>query len=244
MSAYDNDRHPDTLDVEARIRDAYRQLTTGPEPDRAAGRLGQPHRLGPIVPLADVRAALPDVPRETFDAALTRLADHSDVHVAPSGRIAHRDMADADRDAALWLGAQDNHTIHIDDTRTTDGIVARLHMRDRDQATSMVAALDDPEVDSVAQAIGVDIFHGAPEVTRQRLIDQSVANHDAWLADAEQGAEDGALLYRADTDPEWVAGWTDDDRQRAREAAERLLNRADREESWAYVRERAARWAE
>jgi hypothetical protein len=48
MSAYANDRHPDTLDVEAQIRDAYRQLATGPE--RAAGRLGQLHRLGSIVP--------------------------------------------------------------------------------------------------------------------------------------------------------------------------------------------------
>jgi hypothetical protein len=238
-SAYANNPHPDTLDIEAQIRDAYRQLATGPEPDRAAGRLD---RLGPIVPLADLRAALPDVPRDTLDTALTRLADHSDVHVIPSGRIAHTHMAQEDRDAALWLGGQHNHTIHIDDTRTTDGIVARLHMRERDQASSMVAALEDREVDSVARAMGVHVVHGAPEVTRQRLIDASVANHDAWLADARQGAEDGALLYRADTDPDWVAGWTDGDRQRAREAGRRLLERANNDESWAYVRERAARW--
>ena len=92
--------------------------------------------------------------------------------------------------------------------------------------------------------MGVDVFPGEPEVTRQRLIDTSVANLDAWLADAKHGAEDGTLLYRADTDPEWVAGWSDDDRQRAREAAARLLERADRDQSWAYVRDRAARWAE
>jgi hypothetical protein len=182
------------------------------------------------------------VPRETFDTALARLADHCDVHVIPSGRIAHTNMTDADRDAALWLGNQHNHTIHIDDARTTDGIVARLRMRDRAHAASMVAALDDREVESVARAMGVDIFHGEPEVTRQRLIDQSVANHDGWLADAEHGAEDGTLLYRADTDPEWVAGWTADDRPRAREAAERLLERANRDQSWEYVRDRAARW--
>jgi hypothetical protein len=239
MSAYGNDRHPDTLHVEARIRGAYRQLATGPEPERAAGRLD---RLGAIVPLADLRAALSDVPREMFDTALARLADHSDVHVIPSGRIAHRDMADADRDAALWLGGQYNHTIHIDHARTTDGIVARLHMRDRDQAASMVAALDDREVESVARAMDLDVFHGDPAVTRQRLIDASVANHDGWLTDARQGEQDGTLLYRADTDPEWVAGWTDDDRQQARDAAQRLLERADRDQSWAYVRDRAARW--
>jgi hypothetical protein len=163
MSTHAHNPHPDTLDIEAQIRDAYRQPE--PEPERAAGRLD---RLGPIVPLADLRAALPDVPRDTFDTALARLADHSDVHVIPSGRIAHRDMADADRDAGLWLGGQHNHTIHIDDTRTTDGIVARLHMRDRDQAASMVAALDDAEVESVARAMGVDIFHGAPALTCQR----------------------------------------------------------------------------
>src|SRR5262249_47296976 len=148
-------------------------------------------RLGPIVPLADLRAALPDVPRDTCDAALSRLADHSDVHVTPSGRVGHKDMADADRDAALWLGGAPQHTISIDDSRTTNGIVERLHLRDRDHATSMVAALSDREVEAVAGKMGVDVCHGEPEVTRQRLVDQSVANHDAWVADAEQGTEDG-----------------------------------------------------
>jgi hypothetical protein len=90
--------------------------------------------------------------------------------------------------------------------------------------------------------MGVGVVHGEPEVTRQRLIDASVANHDDWMEVARQGEEDGTLLYRADTQPEWVATWTDDDRQRARDAAQRLLERADRDESWAYVRDRAARW--
>jgi hypothetical protein len=76
------------------------------------------------------------------------------------------------------------------------------------------------------------------------VVDASAANHQAWLADARQGQDDGTLLYRADTDPDWVAGWTDADRRRAREAAERLLARADSDPSWAYVRERAARWAD
>jgi hypothetical protein len=191
-----------------------------------------------------VRAALPDVPRETFDAALTRLADHSDVHVNPSGLVSHEDMTEEDRDASLWMGNQHHHQISIDDRRTATGIVGRLHMRDRDQAASMVAALNDREVESVARRMGVDVFPGEPTVTRQRLIDQSVANHDAWLADAKQGEEDGKLLYRADSDPDWVASWTDDDRQRAAEAAARLQERAETDPSWAYVRERADRWAQ
>src|SRR5262249_32223245 len=99
-------------------------------------------------------------------------------------------------------------------------------------------ALNDREVETVARAMGVDVFHGEPEITRQRLIDASVANHGAWPADAKQGEEDGTLPYRADTNPGWVASWTDDDWQRAREAGRRLLERADRDESGVYVRDR------
>jgi hypothetical protein len=224
---------PSTLEVEARMRAAYRTLVNEPAPEREAGRV---QRLGSSVPLADLRAGL---------------GSHSDVYLEPTGIAGGRgvvsyqsDLAAEDRDAAVWRGGTHHITISLDEGRTTDGVVARLRMCDRERATSMVAALDDAEVEAAAGPMGVEVAPGEPQVTRQRLVDRSVANADAWMRDAQQGQEDGTLLYRADHEPEWVAGWSEEDRQRAREAGQRLLERAERDPGWAYVRERAARWAD
>jgi hypothetical protein len=218
-----------TLEVEAQIRAAYTRLAQDP-----AAR-----RLGNIVPLAEVRAALPaDIPNDTVEAALHRLAGHPDVHIAPSGMY----RTDEDRAAALWMGNQHNHTLTIDPERPTHLVADGLHSRDRGDATSIVAALTDQEVTAVARQLGVETA-GDPDATRQRLIDQAAANRDAWLADGRQGEADGKLLYRADNDPDWVAGWTDEDRAAVAAAAGRLQQRLnDGDEQWEYARERIGRW--
>ncbi len=217
----------DSLEIEAWVREAYWSLAREP---------------GAIVTLHDLRQALPaDLPRDQVDAALTNLADHSDVHVFPTSDQRH--ARPQDQAAALWLGGSHDHAVTMDATQHPDRVVERLSMRDAQRATSMVAALDDQTVADVAERLGVEPCDD-PQVLRQRLIDTSAANHAAWLADAQQGAEDGTLLYRADTEPEWGAGWTDDDRQAAAEAAARLQDRAATDPAWAYVRQRADRWAQ
>jgi len=216
----------DTRDVEAAIREAYGSL---------AG-----HR-GAIVPLADVRAALPaDLDRETVDAALTKLAGHADVHVFP--RTDQKQAAPTTQQAALPIGGGYSHSLIIEGgrPRMTTTLQA-ITMTSRVQAESMLAPLDDTEVAYLADRMGVDTT-GTPADVRRRIAQQAETNRQQWHADARQGEEDGKLLARADHDPEWVQGWTDADRQAAREAGARLLARADHDLGWAYIRERATRW--
>jgi hypothetical protein len=194
------------------------------------------------VPLADLRAALPaDLDREAVDAALTKLAGHSDVHLNP--RTAQRQADPTTQQAALPIGGSYSHTLSIEGGRPSmAATLQRIRSTGRVQAESMLAPLADADVTYLADRMGVDTT-GTPADVRRRVAEQAETNQQAWLADARQGEEDGKLLYRADHDPEWVQGWTEADRQAAREAAARLLARADREPSWAYIRERATRWS-
>ncbi|NUS91753.1 MAG: hypothetical protein HOQ36_04980 [Nocardia sp.] len=59
--------------------------------------------------------------------------------------------------------------------------------------------------------MGVDLCAGSDELC-QRIAERADRNYREERADAQQGERDGTLLYRADTEPEWVATWTDDDR--------------------------------
>jgi hypothetical protein len=216
----------DSRDVEAQIRAMYAGLTG---------------RHGSLVPLTALRAALPgDLPRETVDAALSKLGTHADVHLTP-----RRDHHQTDPDtqaAALRFGGDYSHQIGIEDERSPAGVLQRVRSTDAVHAASMLAPLNERDVAYVAERMGVDAT-GPTETVRQRVVEQSVANRDVRAADARQGEEDGTLLYRADHDPAWVTGWTDADRRRAAEAAVRLQHRAATEPSWAYVKDRADRWA-
>lgn len=213
--------------VEDQIRQTYREVTGGQ--DR-------------LVTLAELRAALPaELPREQVDAALTNLRDHSDVHMSP--RTAQRNATPENQAAALAVGGTHDHQILIERTQNPKLVAERLHSRDEGRATSMVAALDDTTVRQVATELGVPVSEDVQQV-RADLVATSVANQQAWLADARQGANDGTMLYRADTEPGWAASLGVAERQELAAAAERLQQRADTEPAWAYVKDRADRWAD
>ena len=85
----------DTLD--AAIRSAYHALAKEP---------------GDWVGLAALRAELGQYGREQTDEALRRLAKAPDAHVFPVANL--KSLTQADRDAALSLGGEDNHALSIE----------------------------------------------------------------------------------------------------------------------------------
>jgi hypothetical protein len=218
----------DTRDVEAQIRATYQRLAEAP---------------GIGVPLADLRAALPaDLDRETVDAALYKLGAHSDVSLTP---YTGQQQATLDnQQAALARGGKYDHTMRIyqgSGHRMPDTL-QRIRSTSRVQAASILAPLPWSLVSWLAERMGVEVCDGTEEL-RERVAERADRNQREERADAQQGQRDGTLLYRADTEPEWVATWTDDDRRQVAAAAARLQRRAATQEMWAYVKDRADRWA-
>lgn len=84
-------------DVDARIRAAYRDLAASD---------------GAWVGLADLRDALPDVDRDTLDAALRRLDRAPDAHVIPSANL--KALTARDRAAAVTLGGEASHVLSVE----------------------------------------------------------------------------------------------------------------------------------
>jgi hypothetical protein len=75
--------------------------------------LANQHRGNPWVALAPLRAALPaHYNREQVDQALRALAGVPGVHVIPVANL--KSLTQADRDAALWLGGENNHVLMIE----------------------------------------------------------------------------------------------------------------------------------
>jgi hypothetical protein len=85
----------DTLD--AAIRSAYHALAKEP---------------GDWVGLAALRAELGQYGRDQTDEALRRLAKAPDAHLIPVANL--KSLTQADRDAALSLGGEDNHALSIE----------------------------------------------------------------------------------------------------------------------------------
>lgn len=85
-------------DIEAWIRAAYTDLTT--------------RRPGSWVMLSALRPRLRDVPRDVVDAALDRLIESPDVDIEQEATRAA--LTDADRDAAVRIGALDRHRLKIE----------------------------------------------------------------------------------------------------------------------------------
>jgi hypothetical protein len=162
------------------------------------------------------------------------------VHLLP--RTDQQQADPATQAAALNFGGDYSHTLMIDPHLDITATLRSIRSTSRVQAESILAALDDEDVTYLADRLEMDTVDTA-ENLRDRIAAQADANRQAWLADAHQGAADGTLLYRADTEPHWVAGWSEQDRQAAREAAARLLERADRDDNWTYIRDRATRWS-
>jgi hypothetical protein len=82
--------------LEARLRNAYLALATGP---------------GSWVALARLRPFFGDVPRAEVDDALRRLTQTPDVNLAPEDN--QKTLTEADRAAAIHLGGQDKHLLAI-----------------------------------------------------------------------------------------------------------------------------------
>ncbi len=85
------------VDVEERIRMAYRKLATEP-----AG----------WVSLAELRDVLDDIPRPEQDAALKRVAVQAGVRLIPVANL--KSLTSRDRAAAVRFGGEDNHALAIE----------------------------------------------------------------------------------------------------------------------------------
>ncbi len=224
----------DTRDVEALIRDKYRELDQANQANYVNPANWSP---GTPVKLADIRDRLPaDIDRETVDAAFAKLARHAGVHLFPS--TDQKQATPRDQAAALQLGASYDHSMSIEARPIgVDEVQRRVESTPRVYAESQLAAMSDRDVETLARRMGVEVFPGAPYVNRERIAARSDANHEAWLAKGRQEEADGTLLYRADNDPEWVASWTDEDRAAVGAAAERQSQM-----DWDVGRERGRRW--
>lgn len=221
----------DTREIEAAIRAAFDAVS-------------DPRDQGWTVPLTRIRAELPThYDREGVDAALIKLAAHPDVFLSPAGS-GHISATRESQEAALAIGGRWDHGIRIDPRAwSIDAAYQVLRMASHTQALSLLAPLSLDRINILANRMGVGRAIGSPlDALCHEIAGQADATRKAWFADAKQGEKDGTLLYRADNDRDWVNNWTDAERCAVREAAARLLERADREENWAYIRERATRW--
>jgi hypothetical protein len=88
-----------TATVDDRVLSAYRNLAVEP---------------GDWVGLAELREALPDVPRTDLDDALHRIAELPRVYFTPE--VNQKTLTDADRDAAVHLGGEDKHLLSVEGT--------------------------------------------------------------------------------------------------------------------------------
>ncbi|MER6824491.1 hypothetical protein ABT352_00680 [Streptosporangium sp. NPDC000563] len=89
---------PVALDVEQRIRAAYRKLATEP---------------GAWVSLTRLRPLLGEVPRATVDETLIRMNRMSnDVNIIPEAN--QKTLSQKDRDAAVTMGEQEKHLLKIE----------------------------------------------------------------------------------------------------------------------------------
>ena len=86
----------DSLDLEARVRSAYRALVRRP---------------GQWVGLADIRDSLPGVPSAAVDEALRAMAHQAGVRIIPVANV--KALDDRDRAAALHMGGDDHHALSI-----------------------------------------------------------------------------------------------------------------------------------
>lgn len=83
--------------VDERVLGAYQELAADP---------------GAWVGLAELRAALPEVPRTEFDDALRRLAELPQVYLTPE--VNQKTLTEADREAAVRLGGEDKHLLSVE----------------------------------------------------------------------------------------------------------------------------------
>ncbi|MFF5180765.1 hypothetical protein ACFY2Q_22275 [Micromonospora sp. NPDC000316] len=87
---------PAATDVEALVREAYRDLAAAP---------------GAWVGLADLRDRLADTDRAALDTALRAMVGREDVRIIPTANS--KSLTPRDRAAAVRIGNEDNHALAI-----------------------------------------------------------------------------------------------------------------------------------
>lgn len=103
----------------APVRQPAPPAAAGAQPDEVAAAIRQAYRQQrgrhdrEWVGLAPLRAALPArYNREQVDQALRELTMARGVHIIPVANL--KSLTQADHDAALWLGGEDNHALMIE----------------------------------------------------------------------------------------------------------------------------------
>ncbi len=157
--------------AEDRIRGAYNQLAGDP---------------GDLIPLAQLRAAVPDVPKEDFDQAVKDLAVKAG-DAAVEEQTNQKTLTQADRDAAVHIGGRDQHLLGIDpgwaqptpprvdrdpvpfDDQQAAAVAGRVETApDRGTARQQFNGLGPDDTARVARMVGLD-DHASPDAIVDRL---------------------------------------------------------------------------
>jgi hypothetical protein len=218
-------------DAEARIRETIKEkLNDG--------------RSNGAVSMVELREALPDLPREQFDAAASNVFQHSDVYPDPlrSERNklgAHFEKAtDEEKEAGLQFGGSRAMSVRMDDQgRNLLGDAQRWRAADRDSADSYFATCDERQLRRLAEEFGLDT-EGTQNELRDRLTEHAARNQRESSIRAHEEQEDLTVLHDAEKAMDKGYGpetWTEEERARVGAAARRQQNN-----EWEPGRARAA----
>lgn len=196
------------------------------------------------VSMVELRAALPDVSREEFDAAATNVFQHSDVHpdplrTEPDNLFAHfGNTTKEEHEAGLVFGGQNTLSVRMDPQgRNLTSDAQRWRAADRDQAESYFATCDEPQLRRLADEFGLDT-DGDTDALRERLADNAARNQREDSIRGHQRQQDQVALAEAEEALERGYGpetWTDAERAEVAAAARRQAT-----DEWDIGRQRAA----
>jgi hypothetical protein len=211
----DQDRRRET---EMRIRDAYA------ERDGSA-----PYEGGPGVPVRDLRAAMPDVSDEEFDAALERVARHPDVYTDPirTGLPLTPPDGEEEHPAEVVKTSYGTavRTVRMDD-RGRSQVSHLMEGVDRDAADSYLSTLNNRERDRLAEDLGLEQYADeTPEHLHERMVEEIARRRRERNLHVDQEEKDLSTLYDAENaqkqghPPE---DWTEDERKQVAAARARV----------------------
>ena len=191
-----------------RVRAAHDELATRP---------------GQWVSIAQLREKLGDMPRDEQDAALKKLATTPGVQVIPWDN--QNALRQADRDAALDFGGQENHAIRIDPPESVhmphqpsvDELRADLALRERQLQTEVDAGFPEDLLGSRRQAIADlrERIAKADGGTKPKRGTPKKRFEDMTEAELQADAEARRARKDADADAQRAANGGDTDWQRA-----------------------------
>ncbi|HZY33196.1 MAG TPA: hypothetical protein VFE75_05490 [Rhodanobacter sp.] len=169
--------------LDERVRDAYYELATPTADDPE-----------PMVSLARLRRALPDVPRDELDGALKRIA-REEGNLIPEAN--QKMLTQEERDAAIQHGGQEKHLVTMRHRPPTEPAVAdsigdeALPVTEDDVIAALLA---DPKTKRMVRA---NVFRDADGVDRKAVTDAEKAMAIRQLAQ-HQIHEIGTLIANPD----------------------------------------------